>query len=57
MHGVTGRGFRVEHLHELGWLESARAQPLAKKVAEELLSPLGKRGVLISAEARAALFA
>lgn len=57
VHGVTGRGFRVEHLHELGWLESARAQPLAKTVAQELLLPLARHGVTISTAARAALFA
>lgn len=54
--GITGRGFRVDHLHELGWLESARAQPLAKKVAQELLEPLAEHGVVISEKARVALF-
>ncbi len=54
--GVTPRGFRVEHLHELGWLESARATPLAREVAEGLLVPLEKHGVRVSEEARMALF-
>jgi hypothetical protein len=47
---------RVDHLHELGWLESARAIPLAKRVAEQLLVPLERHGVVISTEARAELF-
>ena len=54
--GVTPRGFRVDHLHELGWLESARATPLAREVAEELLEPLERHGVRLSHEARASLF-
>ena len=54
--GVTARGFRVDHLHELGWLESARATPLAREVAEELLVPLERHGLRISDEARAAIF-
>lgn len=54
--GVTARGFRVDHLHELGWLESARATPLAREVAKELLVPLEQHGVRLSDEARASLF-
>ena len=54
--GVTKRGFSVAHLHELGWLESARSMPLAKEVAESLLAPLEGYGVTISAEARASIF-
>ena len=54
--GITSRGFRVDHLHELGWLESARSQPLAKEVAMDLLEPLAKRGVKISREVHANLF-
>lgn len=54
--GITSRGFRVEHLHELGWLESARATPLAREVAEALLVPLERHGVRLSDEVRAALF-
>jgi hypothetical protein len=55
--GVTSRGFRVEHLHELGWLESARAMPLAREVAERLLEPLAAHGVGLSQDERIALFA
>jgi hypothetical protein len=55
--GVTSRGFRIDHLHELGWLESARAIPLAREVAQKLLEPLAERGVAISSTARAELFA
>jgi len=54
--GVTSRGFRVDHLHELGWLESARAIPLAREIALELLAPLEQHGVRLSDEARASLF-
>ena len=54
--GVTPGGLRVDHLHELGWLESARATPLAREVAEELLVPLERHGVRLSDEARASLF-
>lgn len=54
--GITSRGFRVEHLHELGWLESARATPLAREVAEELLVPLARHGITLSDEARLDLF-
>ncbi len=54
--GVTARGLRVEHLHELGWLESARAMPLAREVAQGLLTPLERHGVTIGSETRASLF-
>ncbi len=54
--GITSRGFRVDHLHELGWLESARAQPLARRVAQDLLDPLARHGVHISDSARTTLF-
>ena len=54
--GVTPRGFRVDHLHELGWLESARATPLAREVALDLLTPLEQHGIRLSDEARASLF-
>lgn|GEM_PF-4461893 len=54
--GVTARGFPITHLHELGWLESARAMPLAREVAEGLLAPLERYGVMIGADTRASLF-
>ena len=54
--GITSRGFRVDHLHELGWLESARALPLARDVAAELLEPLERHGVVIGDEVRRSLF-
>jgi hypothetical protein len=54
--GVTARGFSVEHLHELGWLESARSIPLAKQVAQELLVPLENYGVRIDESVKASLF-
>lgn len=54
--GVTARGFPVKHLHELGWLESARAMLLAREVAEGLLAPLERYGVMIGADTRASLF-
>ncbi len=55
--GITARGFRVEHLHELGWLESARAIPNAREVAQELLEPLERYGIRLDAAVRASLFA
>jgi len=54
---ATSRGFRVDHLHELGWLEAARAIPNAREVAEELLVPLERHGIRLGDEARASLFA
>jgi hypothetical protein len=54
--GVTREGVRVEDLHELGWLESARAVPLARKVVEEdVLAPLAKLGIAITADERQGL--
>jgi hypothetical protein len=43
-------------LHELGWLEAARAIPNARTVAEELLVPLERHGICLGDEARAAIF-
>ena len=54
--GITSRGFRVDHLHELGWLESARAIPLAREVALDLLAPLARHGVCLGDAARTSLF-
>jgi hypothetical protein len=54
--GVTSGGLRVAHLHELGWLESARALPLAREVAQELLVPLERHGLSVRDEVRASLF-
>ncbi len=54
--GVTQRGFRVDHLHELGWLESARATPHAREVAMQLLVPLERYGLRIRDEVRTSLF-
>ncbi|HEY1960620.1 MAG TPA: hypothetical protein VGH28_33645 [Polyangiaceae bacterium] len=54
--GVTSRGFRVDHLHELGWLEAARAVPNAKAVAQDLLEPLERHGIVLADETRASLF-
>ena len=51
------RGFRVDHLHELGWLEAARAIPNAREVAIDLLAPLERRGIRLGDEVRASLFA
>jgi hypothetical protein len=54
--GVTSRGFRVDHLHELGWLEAARAIPNAREAALELLVPLERHGIRLGDETRASLF-
>ncbi len=53
---VTTRGFRADHLHELGWLEAARAIPNARQVALDLLTPLERHGIRLGDEARASLF-
>lgn len=53
---VEPHGFPVAHLHELGWLESARAFPIAREVAEELLVPLERHGLTVRDEVRARLF-
>jgi hypothetical protein len=53
---AASRGFRADHLHELGFLEAARAIPNARKVAEDLLVPLERHGIRIGDEARASLF-
>jgi hypothetical protein len=53
---VTSEGFRVEHLHELGWLESARAVPLAHAVVDEdILAPMAKLGIVLTPEERRGL--
>jgi hypothetical protein len=55
--GVTEEGYRVDEIHELGWLESARFAPLAREVVEsDTLAPLAKFGVVLSADERARLF-
>ena len=56
--GVTGEGWRVEDIHTLGWLESARFAPLARKVvAEDILAPLARIGIVVSSEEQARLLA
>jgi hypothetical protein len=54
--GVTREGWKVDDIHALGWLESARFVELARRVvAEDILAPLAEIGVVISAEDRARL--
>ncbi len=56
--GVTREGWRVEDIHTLGWLESARFVALARKVvAEDILAPLAAIGIVVSGEDRARLLA
>jgi hypothetical protein len=56
--GVTREGWRVEDIHALGWLESARFAALARKVvAEDILAPLAEIGIVVSDEDRARLLA
>jgi hypothetical protein len=55
--GVTEEGYPVDDIHSLGWLESASFVPLARKVAEqEILTPLARYGIEISAHDRRTLF-
>jgi hypothetical protein len=54
--GITSNGFSIEHLHELGWLESERAFPHARSVALDLLVVLERHGIRLGAASRAALF-
>lgn len=45
--GVTEEGYKVSDIHELGWLESERFVPLAKKVMrDDVLDPLARRGIV-----------
>lgn len=45
--GFTEEGYSVDHIHELGSLESERFVPLAKKVMrEDVLAPLARRGIV-----------
>jgi hypothetical protein len=56
--GVTREGWRVADLHALGWLESSRFAPLARKVvAEDILKPLEAIGIVVPEEERARLLA
>jgi hypothetical protein len=56
--GNARPAYRVEDLHELGWLESPLAVPLARKVVEEdILPPLAQLGITLSDEERRALLA
>ena len=54
--GVTSNGFRVDHLNELGWLESSRAFPTARAAALQLLVPLEEHGIHLDAATRTSLF-
>jgi hypothetical protein len=44
--GVTSEGYRVEHVHELGWMESTAYRALALETVERAVrGPLAKLGV------------
>jgi hypothetical protein len=46
--GKTPQGWRLEDLHELGWLEAARAVPLARDVVlEDVIPPLASFGIVV----------
>lgn len=50
--GVTRRGWRVEDIHTLGWLESTRFCELARTVVREgILVPLEKMGIVVGKRA------
>lgn len=56
--GVTSEGYRVDDLHELGFLESKLAVPLARKMVEEdILVPLAALGIILPEGERAGLSA
>ena len=45
--GITEEGYKVTDIHELGWLESERYVPLAKKVMnDDVIAPLARRGIM-----------
>jgi hypothetical protein len=55
--GLTEEGYRVDDIHELGWLESARFVPLAREVVDtHILAPLATFGIVLRDEDRLALF-
>jgi hypothetical protein len=56
--GRTANGYSVADLHELGWMESERAVPLARKVVEEdILAPLAALGIALTESERTELLA
>lgn len=56
--GRTVTGYSVTDLHELGWMESERAVPLARKVVEEdILAPMAALGITLAEADRTELLA
>ena len=56
--GVTEEGYTLTDLHELGWLQSEEAVPLARQVVlNDVLPPLAALGIILSEEDRDRLFA
>jgi hypothetical protein len=56
--GKTAEGWRLEQIHELGWLESLRLTALAREVVErDILPSLDALGIVVPAEDRARILA
>jgi hypothetical protein len=56
--GATSEGWKLDDLHTLGWLESARFVELARKVvSEDILGPLAAIGIVVPGDDRARLLA
>lgn len=44
--GVTSEGFRIEHVHELGWMEASAYRVLAIRTVEDAVrAPLARAGI------------
>jgi hypothetical protein len=56
--GKTRDGWRVEQIHELGWLPSERFVEVARDVVrQDILAPLAKIGIVVGADDAARLLA
>lgn len=49
--GVTTEGFLVDHVHELGWMESqAYARTARATIREDVVKPLSRYGIVLTTE-------
>jgi hypothetical protein len=56
--GVTTEGFRIEHVRQLGWMESpAYARAAREAMRDQVMAPLARYGIVLDAEACEALLA
>ncbi len=56
--GVTSEGYAMQHVHELGWMDSESYIARAKRcVAKDIAPPLAKRGIVVDADVLARITA